>query len=139
MYKKILIGVDNSINAKNAQTKGIELAQLLHAEIGLVNAIDNHIIANIDTGITFEDMLAMFRKESEDEMKAIQKAYPSTVFSIFCVEGNPKEVILNVIDQWGADLMVLGSHGKSKFNDLFIGSVSKYILQHAKIPVMIAH
>jgi nucleotide-binding universal stress UspA family protein len=53
------------------------------------------------------------------------------------VEGFPKEVILREAERWGADLIVVGSHGYRGLTRLWLGSVSHAVASHAKCSVMI--
>lgn len=51
------------------------------------------------------------------------------------VEGAPREVILDEAQRWGADLVVLGSHGRGAVSRFLLGSVSHAIAQHAHCSV----
>jgi len=52
-------------------------------------------------------------------------------------KGYAKRVILDEAEQWGANLIVLGSHGYSGFKRLLLGSVSQAVATHAKCSVEI--
>ena len=49
--------------------------------------------------------------------------------------GSPKQVILDTAQQWGADLIVVGSHGTTGVTRFLIGSVSEAIAMHADCSV----
>lgn len=51
--------------------------------------------------------------------------------------GSPKKEILDEAERWGADLIVVGSHGYGFWSSLFLGSVSHTIATHAKCSVEI--
>ncbi|EYU18168.1 hypothetical protein MIMGU_mgv1a023549mg, partial [Erythranthe guttata] len=53
------------------------------------------------------------------------------------VEGDPKEMICNVADQMGVDLIAIGSRGLGKVKRAFMGSVSDYVIHHASCPVLV--
>ncbi|KAK1296288.1 Universal stress protein A-like protein [Acorus calamus] len=53
------------------------------------------------------------------------------------LEGDPKEVICQAVEQVNADLLVVGSRGLGKIKRAFLGSVSDYCAHHAKCPVLI--
>ena len=46
-------------------------------------------------------------------------------------EGDVKRALLEAIREWGADLVVVGSHGKGAISRLFLGSVSHALVTHA--------
>lgn len=52
-------------------------------------------------------------------------------------EGDPREVILNAARSWNADLIVMGSHGKTGLTKLLLGSVSQAVSLHAFCSVAI--
>jgi nucleotide-binding universal stress UspA family protein len=51
--------------------------------------------------------------------------------------GTPKEVILQNAEEWGADLIVCGSHGRRGLSRFLLGSVSSAVATHAKCSVEI--
>ena len=51
--------------------------------------------------------------------------------------GVPKQVILDEAERWGADLIVVGSHGYSAWDRFLLGSVSNAVAAHAKCSVEI--
>lgn len=51
--------------------------------------------------------------------------------------GHPKESILEVAQEWEAEMIVLGSHGRTGFGRFLLGSVSAIVLAHATCSVMI--
>jgi nucleotide-binding universal stress UspA family protein len=51
-------------------------------------------------------------------------------------EGNATKEIVLLAEQLGADLLVLGTHGRSGFEHLFLGSVTEKVLRTTRVPVM---
>ena len=49
--------------------------------------------------------------------------------------GPPESVILNEANRWGADLIVLGSHGYNSWQRFLLGSISQAVVSHAKCSV----
>ena len=49
------------------------------------------------------------------------------------------EALLNKANEIAADLLVMGGHGHSRFRELLLGGVTKYVFSHAALPVLIAH
>lgn len=54
-------------------------------------------------------------------------------------EGRPDEVIVTTAAAQGADLIVMGSHGRTGLMQLFLGSISERVIGQAQCPVLVAH
>ncbi len=68
---------------------------------------------------------------------ALQKLKSNKTFSAdaVLVPGSPRAAILDEAESWGADLIVLGSHGYSGWQRFLLGSVSQGVVSHAKCSV----
>ncbi|XP_050382368.1 universal stress protein A-like protein isoform X2 [Argentina anserina] len=51
--------------------------------------------------------------------------------------GDPRDVICHMVEQLGADVLVMGSHGYGLIKRAFLGSVSNHCAQNVKCPVLI--
>jgi nucleotide-binding universal stress UspA family protein len=55
---------------------------------------------------------------------------------VVCVQGIPPEVIVREAEERGADLIAMGTHGRSGVAHLLLGSTAERVVQHAKCPVL---
>ena len=53
--------------------------------------------------------------------------------------GSTGEALLELAEVSGADLIVTGAYGHARFRELVLGGVTRHLLTHAPIPVLIAH
>jgi nucleotide-binding universal stress UspA family protein len=60
-----------------------------------------------------------------------------TVRQKLTVEGDPASEILRFADEIGADLIVMGSHGRTGILQVLMGGVSRKVLDRARCPVLI--
>ena len=139
MYKRILIAIDNSIYAMHAANKGFALAHQLNADVGLIYVIDKtKEVVNADLGITPANSQSILIKQAEENIDQLIKLYNGVNYIFrFTPEGIPKEEIMKTAKEWNADLIVMGTHGRSAFEHLLMGSVTEYVIKHSSIPVMI--
>jgi hypothetical protein len=75
----------------------------------------------------------------ERPRKAAVNCWQDRASNTTCVVAEPKETIthsiLAIAEEWKADLIVLGSHGRRGFDRLIMGSVSETVAAHAKCSV----
>lgn len=138
-YKKILISVDNSAHSLNAAKKGFALAHQLKATVGLVQVIDKaKEVISADLGITAEQSQSVLINQAEENIQQLIKMYDNVKEVLrFTPEGFPKDEILNTAKEWEADLIIMGTHGRTGLAHLLVGSVAEYVIKHAGIPVMV--
>jgi nucleotide-binding universal stress UspA family protein len=53
------------------------------------------------------------------------------------IDGNPRVTIIEEAENWGADLIVVGSHGRGFWGRMFLGSVSDAVVKHAPCSVLV--
>ncbi|MDP3766726.1 MAG: universal stress protein, partial [Dehalococcoidia bacterium] len=51
-------------------------------------------------------------------------------------EGMPRSMILDVAREVGADLIVMGTHGRTGLTHVFFGSVAEHVVRHSRIAVL---
>ncbi|WP_431213766.1 universal stress protein [Puia sp. P3] len=138
-FTKILIAVDDSGESMKAARCGFELAHCLKAVIGVLFVIDkDKEVVSADLGITPNESKNTLREEAERTLDQYIKMYDGIeqVFR-FTPEGDPEKEILNIASEWKAELIVMGTHGRSKLDRMMTRSVAEYVIRHAEIPVMV--
>jgi nucleotide-binding universal stress UspA family protein len=70
--------------------------------------------------------------------KIIQSSFPSWSVHSEASTGSPSDEIIKCAEKWGADLIVVGSHGHSWLGQLVLGSVSQKVVTEARCSVRIA-
>lgn len=89
------------------------------------------------TMATFDDIRAREAEEAERLTRAAgeQIAAPSVTVETAVREGDPRTTIVDVADDWNADLIVVGSHGRTGLDRLLMGSVAQSVVAHAHCSV----
>jgi nucleotide-binding universal stress UspA family protein len=138
-FKKILIAVDSSAFSLKAAEAGFDLAHAVNAEVALIYVIDRTKESiGAEIGPTRQQSEVILLKEAQDVIEQLIKMYNGTAMLYkFTPEGFPKEEILNTAKEWEADVIVMGTHGRSGLSHLFNGSVAEDVLKHARVPVLI--
>jgi len=88
----------------------------------------------------FKDLDIALQKQARNTVdRALQtlksKLDKSVLLDAALVPGPPRTLILDEAESWGADLIMLGSHGYRAWERLLLGSVSQAVVSHAKCSV----
>ena len=147
--QKILIAVDDSRYADHAAEFGFEMARLCNAEVGLVNIIEPIIMpaAGSDsiTGMTAEvsmidesEMVRIQKEAAENTLKRIQAQYADELkITNFTEYGLTADGILKCSAEFGAEMIVIGTHSRTGIDRLFMGSIAENVVRHSKVPVLV--
>nr|WP_145545849.1 universal stress protein [Variovorax boronicumulans] len=142
MYKQILVPVDGSQTALAALRHAVELARAFQAELFVVHVIDIYPFLGVgtDTAVGQADYLAAANANAEGALRAALAIVEAA--GLPCesatVEGHAaEEGILQAAGTCGADLIVMGSHGRRGIEKLLLGSVTQRVLQNARVPVLV--
>ena len=147
--QKILIAVDDSRYADHAAEFGFEIAGVCKAEVGLVNIIEPIImpaagsdsITGISTEVSMMDESEMVRiqmEAAENTVRRIRGQYAEELkITIFTEYGLTADGILKCAVEFGADMIVIGTHSRTGIDRLFMGSIAENVVRHSKIPVLV--
>ncbi len=138
-YKRILVAIDNSAHSMKAAKVGFALAHELKATIGLLYVVDkSKEVINADLGITPQQSQTVLLNEAEKTIDQYIRLYNGVEkIERFTPEGFPEQEIINISKEWEADVIVMGTHGRSAIGRMLTGSHAEYVIRHATIPVLI--
>lgn len=137
--KTILVPVDFSAGSDAAVEWAQALASCFGARLVAVHVVDTSASAMIGGpgGVlappppaTMYDELRREAREAMDRLSA-RLAGAETMIR----EGSPRQEILNAARETSADLIVMGTHGRTGLAHLLFGSVAEHIVRHAPVPV----
>lgn len=138
-YKRILIAIDNSSYSMKAAKVGFSLAHILKATVGLLYVVDRtKEVISADLGITPQQSQTVLLNEAEKTIEQYIRLYNGVdQIERFTPEGFPEQEIINISKEWEADVIVMGTHGRSGIGKMLTGSVAEYVIRHATMPVLI--
>ena len=137
-YKNILIAVDSSEYSIAAAKKGFDLAEQLRAKVALLYVIDtSKALGNVEVGILPEEALLILKREAEQTLNSLVTLYSGISLVELMPQGHPKQEIIKTTKIWEADLLVMGTHGRTGLLNLLMGSVAEYVMKHSEIPVLV--
>jgi nucleotide-binding universal stress UspA family protein len=137
-FHRILIAVDGSPLSIDAARTGLELARALSAEVAIVHAVEPPVDYSGEIGIPNEVLLEAAGPEAGQIVASLEQSAdlpPNT--QQFIRVGHARDVIGRIAAEWSADLIVIGSHGRSGLGRVLLGSVAEAVVRHAACPVLI--
>jgi nucleotide-binding universal stress UspA family protein len=136
-YRTIIFATDGSDTAALAERHALALARQTGARIEAVYVLDRH--AAFQLGIYGSTALDELQKDGRRALGGFaQRAHQAGVEAVtHLLEGRPGPTIIREAERLNADLLVVGSHGQGALADMFLGSVSLYVVHHSHTPVCI--
>jgi nucleotide-binding universal stress UspA family protein len=136
-FKKVLIAVDSDPVSVCAAETGVDLAQALGADVAFIHVVDSSLAYPGDTGVPPHEMIASAKLDSKRLVTTIrQHLSPQSSAVEFIEVGRPWEEIVKAAKEWSADLIVIGTHGRSGMQRAVIGSVAEAVMRHAPCPLV---
>jgi nucleotide-binding universal stress UspA family protein len=133
---RIAVGVDGSLCGDEALMWAVDEALRCKAELLLVHGW-SYPYQGPRTGITEarDDMKLDAMRTLEACARKVREAAPSLRFHSIISEDSPAKAIIDAAKE--ADLLVVGCRGHGGFAALLLGSVSRTVLQHSPVPVVV--
>ena len=143
--KKVIITVDYNPNSEKVVNKGYELAKMMNAEVCLLHVLSEMRYYGMEyqpfmgyEGYAFPvdyNIQEEFVKVAEDYLQQAKRHLGGENVSTKLVEGDTANEILKYSNEWGADLIVMGTHSHGTLERIFLGTVASSVLEKTKVPV----
>jgi nucleotide-binding universal stress UspA family protein len=154
MYGKILAAMDSSANNKQVFDTAVSLAKANNASLMLLHVLSEEEVGsptpilpsleyypslNDKSWQLYQEQRKTCAKQGLELLRSHQEqAVAAGVSAEFTqLGGSPSRAICELARNWGADLIITGRRGRSGLSELFLGSVSNYVLHHAPCSVLI--
>ncbi len=146
MISKILVPTDGSKTARKAAKYAVDLAKQLNASIIVLSVIDERMLISQTVPASATETHMM--EPTKDYLKQTAESYAREVTEqcdkrgigsqVVITTGHPVEDIVKRAEKLKADLIVMGSHGRSALAAAVLGSVAYGVLhKDTKIPLLI--
>jgi nucleotide-binding universal stress UspA family protein len=143
MFGSIVVGTDGSDTARKAVLEAVDLAKQLNATVRIVSAfepVSNQRLRNESRDAPADLEWTIHAREDVDATlrEAAEAVEPSGVtVETYAREGDPADAILDVAEEQGADLIVVGNKGMTGAKRFLLGSVPNKVSHHAPCSVLI--
>ena len=141
---KILLAIDGSDFSSAATREVAERPWPAGSEVKIISVVELPFLPTPETMALPESYYGQFEKTAREQAKeAIERAtkllenHPELRISSDILSGRAKDIIIEEAEGWGADLIVVGSHGYHGWQKVLLGSVSQAVAAQARCSVEI--
>lgn len=135
--KKIIFPTDYSKASESARKVAINFALKNDTELYIVNIYQ---MPYVRSGSFSSSLLDVIKKDSHNKMDALatslRELYPALKLKDQCILGDPVQTICDLSEEVDASLIVMGTHGASGIEEIFLGSNTQAVIKNAKVPVL---
>jgi len=130
VFETIMVPTDGSKCSLKAEDIAISIAKNFKAKLVVVHVIDEKLIYPFEVleeeGNTILDEAA---RKGKDEGVDVEQVL---------IVGSPAHDMEKIVEKTGADLVVIGTHGKTGIRKILMGSVAENTIKTVKVPVLLA-
>lgn len=142
MYQHILIPVDGSSTSDRALQEAIAFARQQNTQLQLLHVIEDIHFVDIESSINYAELQESMKNSGAkilaQAQTAVQQAGMTAETKLLEAGGERvASVIVAAAKRWPADLIVIGTHGRSGFSRLFFGSIAEGVVRTAQVPVLL--
>jgi len=140
--KNILVPTDLSVEAGRALDYACELARELHARVHLLNVVGIPVLGTPELGVALtSNVLDSMIHDNHEALDKIADSHRSDVEigQVLLKTGEARDVINETAKEIAADLIVMGTHGRTGVSRALLGSIAESIVRTAPCPVLTIH
>jgi len=144
MFTNILVPTDGSEQSQRAVRAGVELARVHQAKLTGIHVIpDYHLLIAYEGAfdpVTEERIEEEARERAERYLDYVRKTAEAAGVPCETVcetSDHPYDAILKAADGRGCDLILMTSHGRKGLAAVLLGSETRKVLTHARVPVLV--
>ena len=134
--ERILVAVDGSEYSEAIVDQAISMGRVCNSTIYAISVVELYP-ESIALAPALEEKMASETRETLDRVKAKIEQENIACETITRLGGQPHELIVQTAKEKGVDLIVMGTHGKTRLKNVFMGSVTERVIGNAVCPVMV--
>lgn len=138
--QRILAPTDFSPGAEPALRWAMGLAERFGARVTLLHVLDLSLgaLAGLSPDVAAMpatvELADRARADAHEQMRRLVARFPDATSLLR--EGTARAAIIEVAREIGADLIVMGTHGRTGLAKVFFGSVAEHVVRHSPVPVL---
>ena len=137
--RRVVVAADGSPASNQGLEQVADLAHRLGAKVVVVFVRHVPATALLGNGIVQPSVLETLDEQESEVRQSVIRLVGSTgvAWEFVLRRGSPGEEIVKVVEETGADLLVVGSNRHSSIHNLLLGSTAGYLATHSRAPVLV--
>ncbi len=136
--KKILITADISEMAEKVILKGVELAKELNAEYSVISVTDDTIMVPDTATFVMPQVIESQKEQASSTIRGILERNGLKPANVFFEIGDTVDKIIEKAGEYKADILVVGTHGRTGLDHLLLGSMAEKLIRTSPISIFVA-
>jgi nucleotide-binding universal stress UspA family protein len=143
MYQRILVPTDGSETATSGLREAIKLAKDRKAQIRIVHVVDELVMISPQAyGFVMNNVIGDLRTAGQSTLTTAQELVKKEGITvdtqlIEAFGGRAGEYILQAAQEWPADIIVCGTHGRRGLRRIVLGSDAEYLVRRSTVPILL--
>jgi nucleotide-binding universal stress UspA family protein len=137
VFTSLLCPIDFSEHSEQALKVAVKLAAASHARLTLITVTDSLLDAAARAAGTADTIAAQTQAALRATFDRVSGGGPGPVAAVAVAVGRPAEEILKCAADCGADLIVMGTHGRGAAQRWLMGSTTERVLHRSPVPVLV--
>ncbi len=142
MYQRILVPIDGSATSERALDEAIKFAQQQNSRIELVHVLEDIWYFDNENYLNYAELVQVIHSSGEKILAQAQNKFlqAGVAVDIRLLEAQGERianVIIHEAKHSLANLIIIGTHGRSGFSRMLLGSVAEGVVRTAPIPVLL--
>lgn len=142
MYQRILVPIDGSATSEYALDEAIKFAQQQNAQIKLVHVLEDVWYFDTESCSNYSELVDSMKRHGEKILKQAQNKLQQVgiAVEIKLLEARGERIAHVIVTEAKnnfANLIIIGTHGRSGFSRMLLGSVAESVVRAAHIPILL--
>ena len=117
------------------------LAGNFGATLTLAHAVEPYVYPeDLSAGLTIDQIDSRWMQKQKEKLETLRQTIKEGIPAIVVVTmGTAWNQIVTMAKSWNADLIVIGTHGRTGLKHALMGSTAERVVRHAACPVLVVH
>ena len=136
MYDRILLPTDGSDKMAPVIDHAVSLAQTHDSELHALYVVNTASLSDLPMESSWEGVSQALTREGEHALSRVQERATDARLTTEMVDGSPSKEIIRYASEKSCNVIVMGTHGRSGFDRLLLGSVAERVVRSSPVPVL---